>query len=195
MEFTGTRFQTFNVPKATSKGFELETTIRPDDHFTVNAALTYVEAAYPKNCAGTSTEINVLNLCGEDLTNAAQITAIAGATYTNTIGRNLKFFLNGQVKLEGDSRTSTQATELPTSPAGVGTTAKLPFDIQDGNVKVNMRAGISTADDTVGIELWAQNLFDEPTRGVTFNTTLRSGSRSTFILEPRTIGVTLRGKF
>ena len=195
LEFTGTRFQTFNVPKATSKGFELETTIRPDDHFTVNAALTYVEAAYPKNCAGTSTEINVLNLCGEDLTNAAQITAIAGATYTNNIGSNLKFFLNGQVKLESDSRTSTQATELPTSPAGVGTTAKLPFDIQDGNVKVNLRAGISTSDDSVGIELWAQNLFDEPTRGVTFNTTLRSGSRSAFILEPRTIGVTLRGKF
>ncbi len=196
LEFTGTRFQTFNVPKATSKGFELETTIRPDDNFSVNAALTYVDAAYPNDCdGGTATEINVLNLCGETLTNAAQITAITGATYSNTIGDNLKFFLNGQVKLESDSRTSTQATALPTTAAGVGTTAKLPFDIQDGNVKVNLRAGLSTANDSIGIELWAQNVFDEPTRGVTFNTTLRTGSHSAFILEPRTIGVTLRGKF
>jgi iron complex outermembrane recepter protein len=195
LEFTGTRFQTFNVPKATSTGFELETTIRPDDHLTINGALTYVDAKYPQNCAGTSTEINVVNLCGEKLTNAAQITAIAGATYSNDIGSSMKYFLNAQVKLESDSRTSTQATELPATPALVGTTAKLPFDVQDGNVKVNLRAGLSTISDSVGIEFWVQNLLDETTRGVTFNTTLRSGSRSTFILEPRTFGVTVRGKF
>jgi iron complex outermembrane recepter protein len=196
LEFTGTRFQTFNVPKARSTGFELETTVRPDDHLTINGALTYVDAKYPGNCdGGTATEINVLNLCGEKLTNSAQYTAIVGATYTNDIGSNLKYFLNGQVKLESDSRTSTQATELPTTAAGVGTTAKLPFDIQDSNVKVNFRVGLSTVNDSVGIELWANNIFDTPTRGVTFNTTLRSGSRSTFILEPRTLGVTLRGKF
>jgi iron complex outermembrane recepter protein len=195
LEFTGTRFQTFNVPKAQSKGFELETVIRPDDHFTVNAALTYAKASYPRQCAGTSREINVLNLCGESLTNAPEITAITGATYTNTIGDNFKYFLNGQIKLESDSRTSTQATELPATAALVGTTAKLPFDIQDSNVKINLRAGLSTASDSVGIEFWVQNLTDEPTRGVTFNTTLRSGSRSTFILEPRTFGVTVRGKF
>ena len=134
-------------------------------------------------------------MCGESLTNAPEFTVITGATYTNNLGSNLKYFLNGQVKLESDSRTSTQATELPATPALVGTTPPLGFDIQDSNVKVNLRAGISTANDGVGIELWAQNLFDEPTRGVTFNTTLRSGSRSTFILEPRTLGVTVRAKF
>jgi iron complex outermembrane recepter protein len=196
LEFTGTRFQTFNVPKATSKGFELETLIRPNDNFTFNGALTYVDAAYPNDCdGGTSTEINVLNLCGEKLTNSAQITAIAGATFNSEIGSSLKFFLNGQMKLESDSRTSTQATVLPTTAAGVGTTALLPFDIQDSNIKVNFRAGLSTISDSIGIELWANNVFDTPTRGVTFNTTLRSGSRSAFVLEPRTIGVTLRGKF
>jgi iron complex outermembrane recepter protein len=195
LEFTGTRFQTFNVPKARSTGFELETTIRPDDHFTINAALTYVDAKYPANCKGNSTEINVINLCGAALTNAPKYNVIAGATYTNEIGSSMKYFLNAQVKLESDSRTSTQPTELPATAALVGTTAKLPFDIQDSNVKVNLRAGLSSISDSVGIEFFVQNLFDEPARGVTFNTTLRSGSRSTFILEPRSVGVTLRGKF
>ena len=195
LEFTGTRFQTFNVPKAQSKGFELETVIRPDKHFTVNAALTYAKAEYPKNCRGNTTEINVANLCGASLTNAPQFTAITGATYANTIGDSAKFFLTAQVKLESDSRTSTQPTELPATVALVGTTPKLAFDIQDSNVKINLRAGIATISDSVGIEFWVQNLTDEPTRGVTFNTTLRSGSRSTFILEPRTFGVTVRGKF
>jgi iron complex outermembrane recepter protein len=195
LEFTGTRFQTFNVPKARSTGFELETVVRPDDHFTLNASLTYVDAKYPGNCKGNSTEINVVNLCGASLTNAPKFNVIAGATYTNEIGSNAKFFLNAQVKMESDSRTSTQPTELPATAALVGTTAKLPFDIQDGNVKVNLRGGISTINDNVGIEVFVTNLFDEPTRGVTFNTTLRSGSRSAFTLEPRSVGVTLRGKF
>ncbi len=195
LEFTGTRFQTFNVPKARSTGFELETVLRPDSHFTLTGALTYAKAEYPKNCKGNSTEVNVANLCGAALTNAPQFTAIAGATYSNEIGSNLKYFLNGQIKLESDSRTSTQPTVLPTTLALVGTTAKLPFDIQDSNVKINLRTGLSTASDSVGIELWVQNLLDEPTRGVTFNTTLRTGSRSAFILEPRTLGVTVRGKF
>jgi len=39
------------------------------------------------------------------------------------------------------------------------------------------------------------NLTNEVTRGVTFNTTLRSGSRSVFPAAPRMYGVTLRGKF
>jgi iron complex outermembrane recepter protein len=195
LEFTGTRFQTFNVPKARSTGFELETTFRPDDNFTINAALTYVDAKYPANCKGNSTEINVANLCGAALTNAPKYNVIAGATYANELGSSMKYFLNAQVKLESDSRTSTQPTELPDTIALVGTTPKLPFDIQDSNVKVNLRAGLSSISDSVGVEFFVQNLFDEPSRGVTFNTTLRSGSRSTFILEPRSVGVTLRGKF
>ena len=46
-----------------------------------------------------------------------------------------------------------------------------------------------------GIEAWVTNLTDEVTRGVTFSTTLRSGSRSAFPQEPRMYGVTLRGEF
>jgi len=39
------------------------------------------------------------------------------------------------------------------------------------------------------------NLTNENTRGVTFNTVLRTGSRSAFVQEPRMYGLTLRGKF
>jgi hypothetical protein len=46
------------------------------------------------------------------------------------------------------------------------------------------------------IEVWVTNLTNEIARGTTFNTALRSGSRSDFIAqEPRMYGVTLRGEF
>lgn len=195
LEFTGAQFNTFNVPKVVSKGFELESQIRPDDNFTVNLGLTYTDAEYPSDCAPDTASLTVRNLCGNVLTNAPELVSIVGATYRNDIGNSLTFFLNGQLRAESDRRTSIQASAVPTTAAGLGTTPLSPFDVQDGNVKINLRAGLGDIDETWGVEAWVTNLTNEITRGVTFNTVLRSGSRSAFTQEPRMYGVTLRGQF
>ncbi|WP_108811837.1 TonB-dependent receptor domain-containing protein [Sphingorhabdus sp. Alg231-15] len=195
LEFTGAQFQTFNVPKAESVGVEIETVIRPSDHFTINGGLTIVDAKYPGDCATAANPLRVQNLCNAPLTNAPKYVGIMGATYKNTIGDSLNFFLNGQIRMESDRRTSTQPSTPPTTAAALGNTPLLPFDVQDGNIKVNLRAGIGDAEDAWGLEFWVTNLTNEVTRGVTFSTTLRSGSRSAFPQEPRMFGVTARGKF
>ncbi len=206
LEFTGAQFTTFNVPKAVTKGFELETVIRPDDNFTFNAGLTYVDAEYPDDCNGDQTSSNVLTLCGNSLTNAPKFVAIMGANYGTDLGNNMKWFINGSIRAESDRRTSTQARSVPSAAsiannfggdvqAAVDAAPLVPFDVQDGNVKINLRAGIGQIDDQWGIEAWATNITNVVTRGVTFNTTLRSGSRSAFVQEPRMYGLTLRGKF
>ncbi len=204
LEFTGAQFQTFNVPKANTKGVEIETVIRPDDHFTITGGLTILDAKYPRDCSGKQTAVNVVALCGQQLTNAAPVTGIVGAAYKRPIGDSLEFSINGQVRMESDQRTSTQAILLPTSAeitaaggvqAAVDKAALLPFDIQDGTVKINLRAGIGSQDDAWKIEAFVNNLTNEVTRGVTFNTVLRTGSRSAFIQEPRSYGVTVRTKF
>lgn len=195
LEFTGAQFQTFNVPKAISKGFEIESQIRPTDGLTINAGLTYVDANYPSDCASSEDALRVQNLCGASLTNAPELVTIVGARYDGEIGNDLGYFLNAQVRSESDRRTSTQPRDVPTSAAALGNTALLPFDVQDSNIKINLRAGIGDIDDAWGIEAWVTNLTNEVTRGVTFNTVLRSGSRSAFTQEPRMYGVTLRGKF
>jgi outer membrane receptor protein involved in Fe transport len=195
LEFTGAQFQTFNVPKAESKGFELETQIRPTDGLTIDAGLTYVDATYPSDCADATDVLRVRNLCGNTLTNAPDLVAILGTTYRGEIGNSLGFFLNGQIRTESDRRTSTQPRAVPTSEAALGNTPLSPFDVQDGTVKINLRAGIGDIDEAWGIEAWVTNLTNEVTRGVTFNTVLRGSSRSAFTQEPRMYGVTLRGKF
>ncbi|MFN2101031.1 TonB-dependent receptor [Altererythrobacter sp. MF3-039] len=195
LEFTGVQFQTFNVSKAISKGFELESTIRPTDGLNINAALSYTDAAYPDDCATVDEPLRVQNLCGSPLTNAPELVAIVGATYDGEIGNSLAWFINGQVRMESDRRTSTQPRAVPSSVAQVGLTDPLPFDIQDGNTKINLRAGIGDIDEAWGIEAWVTNLTNEITRGVTFSTVARSGSRSAFTQEPRMYGVTVRSKF
>jgi len=194
LEFTGAAFQTFNVPEAVSQGFELESVIRPDSNLTFNLGLTYTDAAYPDDCAADITFAQVTELCGNDLTNAPEVVAIAGFNYERDIGTDMTWFINGQVRTESDRRTSTQA-----SNPGSGGTQLLPFDVQDSNTLINMRAGIGAADKSWTLEAWAVNLTDQVTRNVTFNTTLRGSpgfsARSAFIAQPRTYGVTVRTEF
>lgn len=208
LEFTGTAFATFNVPVAETRGVEIESLIRPADGLTLNLAATFLEASYPDDCAGNQTSVQVVALCGNDLTNAPQIVALAGAMWEKPISDSTEFFISGQVRLESDQRTSTQAIILPTVAAGasqaqvqaaVDASPDIIADIQDGKAFVNMRAGLRFADGAYAIEGWVNNLTDEVVRGVTFNTTLRgsgaANSRSAFTLPPRQYGVTLRAKF
>lgn len=206
LEFTGAQFETFNVPSAKTTGVEIETVIRPSNNFTINGALTYTDARYPNDCAGSQIDVDqVASLCGYSLTNAPKLVGIMGATYDRDIGNSLNFFINGQVRMESDRRTSTQAIIVPDAAAiaanggslqaAIDAADLIPFDVQDGNIKINLRAGIGDIDGAWGIEAWVTNLTNEITRGVTFNTVLRSGSRSAFVQEPRMYGLTLRGKF
>jgi outer membrane receptor protein involved in Fe transport len=208
LEFTGTAFATFNVPIAETRGVEIESVIRPADGLTLNLAATFLEASYPEDCAGTQRSVQVVALCGNDLTNAPQIVALAGAMWEKPINDSMEFFIAGQVRMEGDQRTSTQAKILPTVAANatqaqvkaaVDASAPIIADIQDGKAFVNLRAGLRFADGRYALEGWVNNLTDEVVRGVTFNTTLRgsgaTNSRSAFTLPPRQYGVTLRAKF
>ena len=188
LEFTGAQFTTFNVNRAVSTGFELESVIRPDRNFTFNLGLTYTDARYPSDCDDGIVSLNVTTLCGNSLTNAPTLVAIAGVNYDKDIGDYLRGFFSAQARSESDRRTSTQALFL-------GTDTPVPFDVQDANTKVNLRAGIGAQDESWQIEVWGVNVTDVVTRGVTFNTVLRGTSRSAFPQEPATYGVTVRTKF
>jgi hypothetical protein len=149
----------------------------------------------------------VVSLCGNDLTNAPRIIALAGANYETPLTDGIDFFVAGQVRMEDDQRTSTQAIVPPSAQqiatlgvaGAVAAQPKIVADIQDGKAFVNLRAGLRFNDGQYAIEGWVNNLTDEVVRGVTFNTTLRgsgaANSRSAFTLPPRQYGVTLRAKF
>jgi outer membrane receptor protein involved in Fe transport len=208
LEFTGTAFATFNVPVAETQGIEIESLLRASDELTFNFGATLLDASYPDDCAGTQTSVQVVALCGNALTNAADIVAVVGALWEKPINDSTEFFLSGQVRMEGDQRTSTQAIVLPSAAeitaagsvqAAVDAAQPIVADIQDGKAFVNLRAGLKFNDGAYAIEGWVTNLTDEVVRGVTFSTTLRgsgiANSRSAFSLPPRQYGVTLRAKF
>ena len=198
LEFTGTRFQTFNVDKAKSTGIELESQAQLTDNFVGSFALTYADARYPDDCAtqvATDPDFiaNAANLCGESLTNAPEWTSIISGTWEQPIndGRQ-NLFIAGSARYEDDRRTSTQATEVTSN-------ALLPGDIQEAHTKFNLRIGLEAEDERWAIELWGNNITDERTKNVTFSIPLRGGAgdraRGQFVQDPSTYGVTLRTKF
>ena len=180
LEFTGVQFQTFNVPNAESKGIEVELLAVPAEGLELNLGVTYADSKYPSDCDDNNPNSppNVSSLCGADFTNAPEYVVTGGVSYDGTLGDNLTYFANANARWEDDRRTSTQPN--------------LPLDIQDANTKVNLRLGVGSLDGRWTVELWGNNVFDEQTKNVTFNTPLRIGSRGTFLEAPRTYGLTLR---
>ena len=188
LEFTGTRFQTFNVDDVSSKGFEAELNASLSDNFDLNAGLTYADAGYGEDCDRGGTITPAITLCNFSLTNAPEVTAVLGGTYDGEIGDSgWGILANVNLATSSDRRTSTQ----PQTAVGVLN----PLDTQRGVTKINARIGFSMPDDRASIEFWGLNLTDEITRGITFNTPLQGASRSAFTESPRQYGVTLRTNF
>lgn len=192
LEFTGTQFVTFNVDDVTSQGVELEVLHNFSDTLSGDFAYTYTDAAYGSNCDRNGEIVDAFGLCGEDLTNAPENVIVAGLTYEGQLGgTGWQLLANIGLRYESDRRTSTR----PVETSGNVITGLVPFDIQDSNTKVNARIGFTHPNDRLSFEFWGVNLGDEITRGITFNTPLQDASRSAFLADPRTYGITARYKF
>jgi iron complex outermembrane recepter protein len=200
LEFTGTQFQTFNVDDVSSKGIEFELAARWSDYISNNVSVTYTDAKYGGKCDAkfrAAGGINpALELCGTSLTNAPKIAGIFGLTYDGPINSSdWSMLANFNVRYESSRRTSTKGL---LSVGGV-ITEPVPFDVQKSNMKLNARLGFTAPGDKYTIELWGNNLSNEITRSITFNTPLSgagiNSGRSAFTEEPRTYGVTVRSKF
>lgn len=195
LEFTGTQFFTFNVAAAKSTGAELEVFGRLTDSFSINAAATYADARYPKNCdvgIPASVVAVVSLLCGSQLTNAPKFTGVFGATHESKLGNSgWGLLLNANINYSSKRRTSFVPLERNRTP--------VPFDFQDDYAKINARIGVTTPNEVLTFELWGTNLTNKITRSITANAPLRGGSgtrgRIAFAEEPRFYGVTVRAKF
>jgi outer membrane receptor protein involved in Fe transport len=146
-----------------------------------NFGYTYADSRYPDNCDNGAGPSQVASLCGAQFTNAPEDVATLGLNYDTVIGERFLFFASSNARYESDRRTSTQPN--------------LARDIQESNTKVGLRIGLGSYSGKWNVELWGDNVTDEQTRNVTFNTPLRVSSRGAFLEAPRTFGTTLRLRF
>ncbi|UNK79876.1 TonB-dependent receptor [Sphingopyxis granuli] len=184
-----------------SQGFELEAALTPARSFRMTAGLTYARTKYNKNLVGNSSgtplDQALRKLPGDNMSNAPELVATGSIAWTPDIGSS---GLTGLVYVDGRM----------TSDYNTGSDL-FPQKEQDGYAIFNARLGVRGPDEKWGIELWAQNIFNKQYAQVAFNSPFQEGATtadfadpqypggrqifSMFLAEPRTYGVTLRGKF
>ena len=184
-----------------AEGFELEASLVPARNFRMTAGLTYAKTKYRANLVGTASgaplDQALRLLPGSNLSNAPELVATGSVTWTPEIGSS---GLTGLVYIDGRM----------TSDYNTGSDL-FPQKAQDGYAIFNARVGVRGPDEKWGIEFWAQNLFNKQYAQVAFNSPFQEGGVSSafsdpqypggrqifsqFLAEPRTYGVTLRGKF
>jgi outer membrane receptor protein involved in Fe transport len=184
-----------------TQGFELEASLIPARNFRMTAGLTYARTKYRSNLVGNDSgaplDPALRLLPGNNMSNAPELVATGSVTWTPDIGSS---GLTGLVYLDGRM----------TSDYNTGSDL-FPQKEQDGYAIFNARVGVRGPDEKWAVELWAQNIFNKQYAQVAFNSPFQEGGVSgafadpqypggrqifsMFLAEPRTYGVTLRGKF
>lgn len=183
-----------------ARGVEVEAAVYPTRNVAFTAGYTLADTKFRNNLVGRNTgaalDPALFLLPGQALSNAPRNVVTSSIAWTPRLGNS---GLSGLIYV--DQRT--------TSDYNTGSDL-FPEKKQDAFTTVNARVGIRGPKEQWAIELWAQNLTNTQYEQVAFNTPFQgSGSVanvqafggtanqtiSAFLAEPRTYGVTLRGKF
>jgi outer membrane receptor protein involved in Fe transport len=189
-----------------SQGVEVETSVRPARDLVVNFGITYADTKFRNNLVGNRRgaplDPALRKLPGDNLSNAPEATVTSSISWTPDIGNSgLSGLFYVDSRLTSDYNTGSDL---------------FPQKEQDGYAIVNARVGLRGDKQRWAVELWAQNLFDVDYQQVAFNSPFQAGGTapnpngaqfvdpqfpggrqifSSFLAEPRTYGITLRGRF
>ncbi len=188
-----------------SQGIELELSATPVRNVRINGGMTYAQAKFRNRLVGSGDGNTPLDpalflLPGSLNSNAPEFVTTVSFAWTPPIGSG---GLTGLVYFDGRM----------TSDFNTGSDL-FPEKNQDGYDVWNARIGLRGPEERWAVEFWGQNIFNARYTQVAFNSPLQgsgsiaqvqtfgapryaSGTQlfSAYLAEPRTYGVTLRGKF
>jgi len=193
-----------------SQGVEIEASLNPTRDMQINLGLTYADTRYRDNLVGNDSGAplnpSLRKLPGDNLSNAPEFVATASYGWTPELGGGLSGLFYVDARLTDDYNSGSDL---------------FPQKEQDSYAIVNGRIGIRGPDQRWAIEVWAQNLLQKDYAQVAFNSPFQEGGTgvppfaaglnpapfvdpqypggrqifSQFLAEPRTYGITLRGRF
>lgn len=154
-----------NSGRATSKGFELEASVRPVAGLSLNGSISYANARIKRAAAGTQAHV------GDRLPLSPDWSGNVSAQYDRSLGGSLDGFVRGELNYVGKRWNQF---------AGYG-----PAAVElDAYTTANLRAGVQG--EKWSVALFATNLFN--THIVYFRSV--GGTAYNVVGQPRTIGLT-----
>ena len=174
-------------PGVRAQGVEVEASINPVRNFNATLGFTYTDTAFRNDLVGGNNgsplDPALRLLPGDNLSNAPDLVTTASLTFTPPLGSSGYsglFYVNARAS--SDYNTGSDLTYGKE---------------QDGFATVNARIGLRGPEQRFAIEGFVQNLFNKQYTQVAFNTPFVASQQtySAFLAEPRTYGVTVRGRF
>ena len=175
--FEGAFFTVNSVPRVNTYGVELEYTWWLSDNVRFSGGITNANTRYGDS-AGTA--VGKSELDGKRLTNSAEWQASSAVFVEVPMSDTWNFRANVNMFHRGRHNTGSSLG---------------PLKWQNAYNLVNAQLGVRRTDDRYEITAWVNNAFDTDYRTVIFNSVSQSGSRSTFVGEPRIYGLTLKANF
>lgn len=198
--FNGINFVVENLNAVEAYGIELEALARPVEGLTISMGGTVSSTEYTQNATGSFGQplsAPFFQLPGNQISNAPRYVINGSAGYEIPLGKTgLTTLFYGDFRYQGEINTGSD----------------LDIEkVQEGFLVVNARLGFYGPNKRWGFELWAQNLlgkdyqqvaFDAPLQGSGTTRAVAAGTQTsatslygTFLGEPRTFGLTVKGKF
>ncbi|MEK6637780.1 MAG: TonB-dependent receptor [Pseudomonadota bacterium] len=187
------------APGLVTKGLELEAALFPARFVSVNLGFTYASTEYQDNLVGFRGRAfapTSFQLPEQQLSNAPRYVVTGGVAYSPNIGSSgLSGLAYLDFRYQGDVNTGSDLD---------------PEKVQDGYIVLNGRLGLYGKGKRWGVEFFGQNLLNKKYQQIAADAPLQGGStigavsrggptaNQLFIAfpgEPRTYGVTLKGKF
>jgi iron complex outermembrane receptor protein len=197
--FVGTAFIVESIPEVISKGIDADFLwFTPLDGFSLQGGITYAETQFGDFTAADlsdPTRFNgVFRLPGAQMAFAPRWSSTLSGSYERDLGETLVFRSNVSAKFTSRYNTGSDLH---------------PVKDQSSYTLVNARIGLGSQDERWTVELWSNNLFDQDYLQVAFNGPFQVDTSNpysktaddnistydTYLGAPRTVGVTLRGKF
>lgn len=191
-------------PGVRAQGVEIEAAMFPSRNLAITMGYTYADTKFRNNLVGRNTgtplDPALFLLPGDNLSNAPKHVVTGSFGWTPDIGSSgLSGLLYVDARMTSDYNTGSDL---------------FPEKEQDGFATFNARVGVRGPDEKWAVEFWGQNIFNEQYTQVAFNTPFQGSNSvahvtnfgspsfatanqlfSAFLAEPRTYGITLRGKF
>lgn len=164
------QFVSTNAGKSRTKGFEIEATVRPDDHFSMTAAVTYSDARIDIDGLNCPQQFNAaapvltgmpINVCYRTAAGVTPTQNLRGATLpvsprwkisvvpryeTDIAGTDLVGFAQVGINFQSTMNFSVEQDPLLEQPA---------YTLVDANI------GVKQIDDRYSLTLFVKNLFNE----------------------------------
>ena len=182
--FSGNNFVVQNVPKSTSKGVEIESTIRPSRDLTFQLGYSYIRAQYDKNNNFTGTPLQGQE--GRQFNNQPLHTVTAAGTWTPPITGKI----NGLLHV--DMRYNSEVTIPSGNPNPV--TGRTPIN-NEGYPLISAAVGVQSADNKWKAEFFVENLTNQFYYITGFAVPEQTGNYAGYPGYPRFYGVRARFGF